>query len=95
MTVVQYVNQGISDYLTEYVTVPPQTLSLREAAAVLGIPESNLIGLLDTGTIESCQVGSRRMVMANSLFDYDRETMRLQSEALDELTQQAQELELY
>ena len=73
-------------------TKPSRTeLTLREAADVLGIPESDLIELLDTGEIESRFVGNRRVVISDSLFDYDRETTQLQAEALDELTQQTQE----
>jgi len=66
-------------------------LTLREAADVLGVPESGLVELLDTGEIESRFVGNRRVVISDSLFDYDRETTQLQAEALDELTQQTQE----
>jgi len=73
-------------------TVSPQAeLTLREATNILGVPESDLMELLDTGEIESRFVGKRRVVIADSLFDYDRETTRLQAEALDELTQQTQE----
>jgi len=69
-------------------------LTLREAADILGVPETDLIELLDTGEIESRFVGSRRVVISDSLFDYDRETTQLQIEALDSLTQQTQEWEL-
>ena len=70
-------------------------LMVTQAADTLGIPEPDLIELLNAGEIESLFVGNRRVVSADSLFDYDRETTRLQNEALDELTQQAQELEFY
>jgi len=66
-------------------------LTLREAADVLGVPESDLVELLDTGEIESRFAGNRRVVISDSLFDYNRETTRLQNEALDELTQQTQD----
>lgn len=70
-------------------------LTLEQAADVLGLPEHDLLALLDAGEIESRRVGNRRMVIAGSLFDYDQETTRLQNEALDELTLEAQEQGFY
>ena len=70
-------------------------LTVHRAAKILGIPESGLIELLDTGEIESHTVGNRRTVVADCLLAYNRETARLQNGALDELTQQAQELGAY
>ena len=70
-------------------------LTIAQAATILGIPKPDLIELLDSGEIESCTFGNRRMVSAASIYDYNRETARLQDEALDELTQQAQELGVY
>ena len=69
--------------------------TVAQAADILGIPESDVIELLDAGEIVSRSIGNRRVVSADSLSDYDRETTRLQNEALDELTQQAQELGFY
>jgi len=66
-------------------------LTLREAANIIGVPKSDLVELLDNGAIEFRTIGNRRVVIADSLYDYDRETTRLQDEALDELTQQTQE----
>ena len=72
----------------------PSELTVAQAAEFLGVPEPDLIELLDTGEIESRLIGNRHLVVADSLFDYDRQTTRLQDEALDELTQQNQELGL-
>ena len=69
--------------------------TVAQAAEILGIPESDVIELLNVGEIESRSVGNRQMVSVDNLFDYVRETARLQAEALDELTQQAQELGFY
>ena len=90
--------------IIEYATAPRLNISdkmplrteltLREAANILGVPESDLLELLNTGEIESQSIGNRRIVIAESLYDYDRETTRFQDEALDELTQQTQELGL-
>ena len=73
----------------------PSELTVAQAARVLGIPKSDLVELLDAGEIASHTFGHQRMVLATSLFDYNRETARLQDEALDELTQQSQELGVY
>ena len=73
----------------------PSELTVHKAAKILGIPESGLIELLDAGEIESHTINNRRAVVADSLLAYNRETARLQDEALDELTQQAQELGAY
>jgi len=70
-------------------------LTVAQAAKILGIPKPDLIELLDAGEIESYTFGNRRMVSAASIHNYNRETARLQDEALDELTQQAQELGVY
>ena len=73
----------------------PSELTVAQAAEILGIPKPDLIELLDAGEIESYTFGNRRMVSTASIHDYNRETARLQDEALDELTQQAQELGVY
>jgi len=73
----------------------PSELTVAQAAKMLGIPKADLIELLDAGEIESYTFGNQRTVSATSLRDYNRETARLQDEALDELTQQSQELGVY
>jgi excisionase family DNA binding protein len=73
----------------------PSELTVAQAAKILGIPKSDLIELLDAGEIESYTFGNQRTVIAASFHDYNRETARLQDEALDELVQQAQELGVY
>jgi len=98
MSIVEYANKSrffSPASFSEVVAVPIHSkLTLREATDFLGIPEPDLIELLDAGEIESRYIGNQRVVIADSLFNYDRETTRLQAEALDELTQQTQELGL-
>ena len=73
----------------------PSELTVAQAAKILAIPESDLIELLDSGEVAFRTISNRRAVSVASLLDYNRETSRLQNEALDELTQQAQEWGVY
>ena len=92
MSVIEYAT--VPRFNVSDAVLPCAELTLREAADVLGVPESDLVELLDAEKIASRSIGNRRVVFANSLHDYERETARFQDEALNELTQQTQELGL-
>lgn len=43
------------------------SVSVNEAVAVTGLPRSTIFALIGDGTIESCRVGRRRLVLVRSL----------------------------
>ena len=72
-----------------------EDLTTQEAADLLGVSRPFLVGLLDGGDIPSGKVGTHRRVQRADALAY-REQMRATSdEALQALTDQAQELGLY
>ena len=87
----RHVQQG--DALT--VVTVGQELSTNEAATLLGVSRPFLIhNLLDAGLLPFHYVGSHRRVPAGSLLAYRREQQRRYA-LLDELAEEAQELDLY
>ena len=69
-----------------------EELTIRQAADLLVVSLPFLRGLLDTGEIAHREVGKDRRVRLNGLLDYKDRIHRARSQALDELTAQAQEL---
>lgn len=48
--------------LVERPVVPPKAVSVETAAQLLGVSRTSLYELLETGTIRSVKVGSRRLI---------------------------------
>ena len=44
--------------------------SVEEAARYIGLGRTKFLELLDAGSVESVTIGTRRLVPADSLFDY-------------------------
>ena len=76
--------------------IPLQTeLSPSQAAEFLGISESFLLGLLDTGTIVSRQVDGKPRTLLQDVLEYKQERKRRRLETVDELVLDSQRLGLY
>lgn len=56
--------------LIERPTSPPLSVSVDEAAHLLGVSRSTLFTLLEAGTIRSVKVGSRRLIPRQALDDF-------------------------
>ncbi len=48
----------------------PLLLSLNEAAKAIGVCRATFYGLLDQGLIESVKIGTRRLIVQDSLIAY-------------------------
>ena len=71
--------------------VPPGTeLTLREAADILLVSESFLVGLLDSGEIPRQKIANRLLIKSDDLLAFKTKRQRLHLEAVDELVEEGQ-----
>lgn len=69
-------------------------LTTQEAADILNVSRPYVVKLLETGQIPFSKKGSHRRILYKDLLVYTTKAEELQMTALDELTAQAQELDM-
>ncbi len=69
-------------------------LTTQQAADILNISRPYLVKLLDEGRLEHCKVGRHRRVRYDEVMKYKEEVTNSRMKALDELSEQAQELDM-
>lgn len=69
-------------------------LTTQEAADILNVSRPYVVKLLETGQIPFSRKGSHRRILYNDLLVYTTKAEELQMTALDQLTAQAQELDM-
>ena len=78
------------------VTIVPThaELTTQEAANILNVSRPHLVKLLEDGIINFSKVGTHRRIQYKDLIAYKQQRFNKNQEALDELSKQAQELDI-
>ena len=70
-------------------------LTVAQAANFLGVSESFLLGLLDSGKIASRNVNGKPLTLLQDVLAYKQERKRRRLETVDELVNESQQLALH
>ena len=70
-------------------------LSISEAAEILDVSTSHLIGLLDSGDIPFVQIGKDRRILLSDLKEYDRQQSEEFLQVLAEIANDCQKADMY
>lgn len=69
-------------------------ISSQEAADLLNVSQPYLVALLEEGKIPHCKVGAERQVLMKDVLQYKTRIDKARLKALEELSGQAQELDM-
>jgi excisionase family DNA binding protein len=73
----------------------PEELTTEQAAAVLGVSRPTVVRLVESGTLPARMVGTHRRLSLGNVLAHREASAKRRSEALEEMTREAEELELY
>lgn len=73
----------------------PEDLTTEQAAAVLGVSRPTVVRLVESGKIPARMVGTHRRLSLGDVLAYREASAKRRTEALDDMTREAEELALY
>jgi excisionase family DNA binding protein len=73
----------------------PEDLTTEQAAAVLGVSRPTVVRLIESGRIPARMVGTHRRLSLGDVLEHRAASARRRTEALDNMTREAEELALY
>ncbi len=73
----------------------PEDLTTEQAAAVLGVSRPTVIRLVDAGELPARMVGTHRRLALGDVLAYREASTGKRRKALDEMTREAEDLDLY
>jgi len=72
-----------------------EDVTTEQAAAVLGVSRPTVVRLVDSGKIPARMVGAHRRLSLGDVLAYREASTRRRTVALDDMTREAEELQLY
>ena len=87
--------QAAADGERALVLRSPENLTTEQAAAVLGVSRPTVIRLIEAGKLDAHVVGTHRRLTLGNVLAYREASASRRKAALDDMTQEAEELGLY